>query len=164
MSPSSPRWLVSAINDHQAVRSAARAAESFPPSAHWPPRAWSSRISRWFGASAWFVNGSEPVPALGQRRRCEALASARLDFAEALFDVRTAAAAALLERIAITRSLYELWHLRGEVFGHISRRHGQSEADVRLGTLDAHFPKRMRRLGFATHAHRVAGASRAATR
>ena len=104
------------------------------------------------------------MPALGQRRRCAALASARLDFAEALFDVRTPAAAALLDRIAITRSLHVLWLLRGEVFGHVARRHGQAQADVRLASLDAHFPKRMRRVGFATHALRVAHASASATR
>ncbi len=130
--------------------------ESCPPSALAEQRAWSSRIGRWLGASAWLVGSAEPVPALGQRRRVAALGSARLDFAEALFDVRTPAAALLLDRIAITRSLHELWHLRGEVFGHVSRRHGQTEAEARLVSLDSHFPKRMRRAGFAARAPLVA--------
>ena len=93
---------------------------------------------------------------LGHRQRSAALASARLDFAEALFDVRTPASAALVDRIAIIRSLHELWHLRGEVFGHVSRRHGQAEADDRLAALDAHFPKRMRRAGYAARAPLIA--------
>lgn len=152
MPPSRPRWLASVISEHRAARSAARLVESCPPSAHWPDRAWSSRIGRWLGASAWFVAGTESLPALGQRHRIAALASARLDFAEALFDVRTLESASLLDRIAVIRSLHELWHLRGEVFGHVSRRHGQATADDRLAELDAHFPKRMRRAGFAARA------------
>lgn len=154
--PTRPHWLASALDDHRATRSAARAAESVPPSAHASQRAWSARISRWLGASAWVVGVSDPVPALGHRRRSAALASARLDFAEALFGVHTPAAALLLDRIAITRSLHELWHLRGEIFGHVSRRHGQAESEVRLASLDSHFPKRMRRAGFATRAPLVA--------
>jgi len=157
MSPSRPRWLASVISEHLAARTAARVVESCPPSIDWPHRAWSSRIGRWLGASAWFVADPESIPALGNRRRTAALASAKLDFAEALFDVRTPAAARLLDRIAITRSLHELWHLRGEVFGHVSRRYGQTEAGSRLSELDGHFPKRMRRAGFATRAPLIGG-------
>ncbi len=158
MSPSRPRWLASAISEHFAARSAARHAESCPLPAQWPHEAWPSRIGRWLGASAWFV-ASESVPVLGQRHRVEALASARLDFAEALFDVRTQAAAAVLDRIALIRSLHELWHLRGEVFGHVSRRHGQVEANARLVSLDTHFPKRMRRGGYASRAPSIVDAT-----
>jgi len=123
MSPSRPRWLASVISEHMAARAANRVVESCPPSVDWPHRAWSSRIGRWLGASAWFVADPESIPALGNRRRT-----------------------------AITRSLHELWHLRGEVFGHVSRRYGQTEAELRLTELDGHFPKRMRRAGFATRA------------
>ncbi len=152
MSPSRPRWLASVIGEHFSARSRARAVESCPPSIGWPHRPWSSRIGRWLGASAWLVGDQESIPALGNRRRTAALASAKLDFAEALFDVRTTASALLLDRIAITRSLHELWHVRGEVFGHVSRRHGQTQAESRLGELDGHLPRRMRRAGFATRA------------
>jgi hypothetical protein len=152
MPSSRPRWLASVIGEHLGARLAARPVESCPPSAHWPHQAWSSRIGRWIGASAWFVATSESLPALGHRQRSAALASARLDFAEALFDVRTPAAGLLLDRIAIIRSLHELWHLRGDVFGHVARRHGQAEANARMASLDAHFPKRMRRAGFASQA------------
>ena len=48
--------------------------------------------------------------------------------------------------------------MRGEVFGHVSRRHGQAEADDRLALLDAHFPKRMRRAGYAARAPLIADA------
>jgi hypothetical protein len=164
MLPSRPRWLASVISERLGARSVARPVESCPPSAHWPQQAWSSRIGRWLGANAWFIATSESLPALGHRQRSAALASARLDFAEALFDVRTPAAALLLDRIAIIRSLHELWHLRGEVFGHVSRRHGQAEADARMASLDAHFPKRMRRAGFATRAPLIGADASAALR
>ncbi len=79
----------------------------------------------------------------GRRSRDEALAAARLEFAEALFDVHTEAAAHALERIAIARSLHELWHLREEVFSYVSCRHSQGEAVHRITGLDRHFAKRI---------------------
>jgi len=79
---------------------------------------------------------------LGLRARGEALAAARLEFAEALFDVHTEAAARVLDRIALARSLHELWHLREEVFSFVSCRHSQAEAAIRLARLDRHFDRR----------------------
>ena len=155
MSLSRPRWLASAISEHVGHRPVARAVETFPPSIQGSQQGWSSRIGRWLSASAWFTP-VDALPALGHRHRSAALASARLEFSEALFDVRTDAAATLLDRIAVMRSLHELWHLRGEVFRHVSRRHGQTEAEERLTALDGHFPKRMRRAGFVARAPLIA--------
>ncbi len=84
----------------------------------------------------------EMPSSFGERRRLEALAAARLDFAEALDDIHTAGTALLLDRIALMRSLHELWHLRGELFDHVSRRHDQAEAGRRLAALDGHFAKK----------------------
>jgi len=119
----------------------ARTVES-PPPQEAAPRAWSTRLSDWLGVSGWRVSRSDFVSSFGQRGRVDALASARFDFADALFDVHTVAAGAALDRIAAARSLHELWHLRGEVFDLVSRRHDQSEAGCRLGELDRHFAKR----------------------
>ena len=106
-------------------------------------RAWPSRLGDWLGASGWRVSMLDlPAASFGQRARLDA---ARLDFAEALFDIHTAAAAIALDRIAVTRSLHELWHFRGEVFGHVSRRHDQGEAEQRLAMLDRHFASRSAR-------------------
>ena len=118
----------------------ARSVESRPPQAL--ARAWSTRLSDWLGASGWRVSRVEFVSSFGQRGRLDALAAARLDFADALFDVHTVAAGAALDRIAATRSLHELWHLRGEVFDLVSLRHDQAEAKCRLADLDRHFAKR----------------------
>ena len=119
----------------------ARAVESPPPQAP-APRAWSTRLSDWLGASGWRVSRTDFASSFGERGRLDALAAARLDFADALFDVHTVAAGAALDRITATRSLHELWHLRGEVFDLVSLRHDQAEAERRLGDLDRHFAKR----------------------
>jgi len=118
-----------------------RSAESRPPQAL-APRAWSSRLSDWLGVSGWRVSRVDFVSSFGQRGRIDALAAARLDFADALFDVRGVAAGGALDRIAIARSLHELWHVRGEVFDLVSLRHDQAEAECRLAELDRHFARR----------------------
>jgi hypothetical protein len=105
-------------------------------------------FSRWLAASGWRVSSSELVSAFGRRGRSQALAAARLEFAEALFDVRTGGAAEALDRIAVTRSLHELWHLREEVFSRIACHHDQAEAERRLVALDRHFPRRTRVAAF----------------
>ena len=101
-------------------------------------------FSRWLAASGWRVSRTELVSSFGRRGRTRALAAARLDFADALFDVRTAGAAAALDRIAVARSLHELWHVREEVFSRIARHHDQAEAERRLAVLDRHFTRRER--------------------
>jgi len=106
-------------------------------------RSWPSRIGDWLMASGWRVAAAESS-SFGRGGRGERVAAARVDFAEALFDIRTDAAAATLDRIAATRRLHELWHLRAEVFGRVALRHGQVEAERRLAELDVHFARRTR--------------------
>jgi len=101
-----------------------------------------SLFSRWLAASGWRVSRTELASTFGRRGRSDALAAARLDFAEALYDVRTPGAAEALDRIAVARSLHDLWHLREEVFSRIARHRDQAEAERRLGALDRHFPRR----------------------
>ncbi|MEO5883060.1 MAG: hypothetical protein ABIQ06_11650 [Caldimonas sp.] len=81
------------------------------------------------------------VRRLGERSRNEALAAARLDFDEALGDVRTPAALNVRSRIAIARSLHELWHFREAVFSLVACRHDQARACGRLAELDLHFSR-----------------------
>jgi hypothetical protein len=118
-----------------------RAVETRPPQAL-AHRPWSSRLGDWLGASGWRVSGVDIPSSFGQRARLESLAAARLDFADALSDVPTAEAAIALDRIAVARSLHELWHFRGQVFDEVSRRHDQAEAECRLAALDRHFAPR----------------------
>jgi hypothetical protein len=82
------------------------------------------------------------------------LASARLDFADALADLHRPGAVDARSRIAVARSLYDLWHLREEVFSLVACRHDQAEAARRLARLDKHFGGRTDR---ATLRERSAG-------
>ena len=124
-----------------------------------PPveRLWSVRLGDWLGASGWRVSTVERPPSFAERARSEKLAAARLDFADALWDVRTESAVDLLDRIALSRSLHELWHFRGEVFGQVSCRHDQAEAACRLAQIDRHFQKRPRRARDSAGANGVNG-------
>lgn len=131
--------------------------ESRPPP-EFGARAWSSRLGDWLGASGWRVSHVDLLSSFGQRAH-DALTAARFDFADALFDVHTVEAAIALDRIAVTRSLFELWHFRGEVFGEVARRHDQAEAELRLAELDRHFSKRS---AFARWREPGAGACRTA--
>lgn len=92
--------------------------------------------------------------------KAEHLADARLDFSEALIDVRSKASVAALDRIAVARSLHELWHFREEVFSLVACRHDQGEATRRLSALDRHFPHRTRLIGQAPMAGSERGAAR----
>lgn len=122
-------------------RSPALRIESRPPSL-WPDRFdWRSRFGDWLRSSS-FAAAGDGFGFPRRRRLGEALVTARLDFADALIDVRIHVAAGTLDRIAVARSLHELWHLREEVFSVLSLRHDQAEAGRRLNELDRHFPKR----------------------
>jgi len=84
------------------------------------------------------------VRRLGERMRSETLAAARLDFDEALGDIRTPAALDVRSRIAVARSLHDLWHFREAVFSLVACRHDQARAAGRLAELDLHFARRDR--------------------
>jgi len=133
-------WLLS--SSHVGARSPSTRSPiaSVPPPSE--ERSWPSRLGEWLMASGWRA-ASAGSSSFG-RGRGEAVADARLDFADALFDIRNDAAADTLDRIAETDRLHELWHLRTEVFDRVARRHGQLEAERRLAALDAHFARRAR--------------------
>ena len=121
-------WLLSSSNVVARSFTTRSPIESVPPPSE--DRSWPSRLGDWLMASGWRVAAAGSSSS--GRRRGEAIADARLDFADALFDIRTDAAADTLDRIAETDRLHELWHLRAEVFGRVAKRHGQAEAERRL--------------------------------
>jgi hypothetical protein len=140
------RWFATASTDALLHTTSEHVVvESYPPLAFAHRRAWSSRLGDWLAASGWRTSGIALPSSLGRSARRAAVAAARLDFADALHDVRTNGAADALDRIAVTRSLHELWHFRSEVFSRIAERHDQAEAARRLRVIDRHFPRRTRR-------------------
>lgn len=102
----------------------------------------------------WLRGGWSPTPAVPQasRRgtRAVSLEEVRRDFIDAVDDLRTPEAEALLDHIRAARGLREFWHLRAEAFRLVSLHHSQSEADERLAWLNRHFPTRSPRSGFGS--------------
>lgn len=100
----------------------------------------------------WLRGGWNPTPAVPRASRRNSAAATieevRRDFIDAVDDLRTPEADALLEHIHAARGLREFWHLRAEAFRLVSLHHSQSEADERLAWLNRHFPTRSPRSGF----------------
>jgi hypothetical protein len=109
--------------------------EVAPPSLVSAPAGW------WERAMYRLLNpGARASLTLGQ------LEVVRQDFAAQLRGLPAAtlptadgAGMALTERIANTRSLRELWHLRSAVYTHIATHRSQSEAERCLDGLNRHF-------------------------
>lgn len=119
-----------------------------PPSLRCTPR-WRLQLRRWL---AWAVprgwgsaRATLPEPPL---RGTAVLPVVQREFIDALADLESAQAGALLTRIKVARSLRELWHLRPEVYELVAIRHSQAEAELRLARLNRHFPTRAPRSGF----------------
>ena len=114
-------------------------AEVRPPSlCHRPDSPW-QRLLFWLVAPA-------PRDAAPPLKRLPAV---RREFLQTLSDIASAEAGALGGRIDGSRSLRELWHLRTEVYRVIAVARSQAEAELRLATLNRHFPSRGPRLAFA---------------
>jgi hypothetical protein len=109
-----------------------------PPSLrHAPDSAW-ARMMFWLLAPA-------PAEASPPQNRLPAV---RLEFMRAIADVDSADAEMLRSRIALSRSLRELWHLRSELYRVVGVAHSQREAETRLTLLNRHFPTRAPRTTF----------------
>jgi hypothetical protein len=155
------RWFVTASNDSARRETPECIVESYPPLAFAHRRAWPSRLGDWLAAGSWRTSAATLPSSFGRRARREAVAAARLGFAAALSDIHTDGAADTLDRIAVVRSLHELWYFRAEVFSRVAEQHDQAEAARRLAVVDRHFPQRTRR---AAARSTSAGASRSAGR
>lgn len=103
-----------------------------PPSLRHAPGSTWQRLVFWLLAPA-------PYDAAPPLNRMPAV---RTDFLATLADIDSDGADALRHRIASSRSLRELWHLRPEVYGVVGLVFDQSEADRRLALLARHFPTR----------------------
>lgn len=72
----------------------------------------------------------------------------RVEFMRAVADVEGNEADQLRNRIALARSLRDLWHLRIDVFSVVGLAFSQREAEKRLALLNRHFPTRAPRSQF----------------
>lgn len=121
---------------------------------------WFHRFGDWLRAG-WVTTAPAAPRARRRGTPVTELERVRRDFFEAVEDLRSDAAEALLDRIHHARGLRELWHLRAEVFRLVSLHHSQVEAGERLAWLNRHFPTRAPRSGFGPL---TASASPAASR
>ncbi len=109
-----------------------------PPSlCHAPDNAW-QRLMFWLLAPA----PQDAAPPLNR------LPAVRDDFVTALADIDSFDGRVLSDRVAMARSLRELWHLRADVYRLVAISHNQAVADERLAELSRHFPTRAPRSGF----------------
>lgn len=111
-----------------------------PPSLRQAPDSLWDRMIFWLKAPA-------PGQAAPPSNRVPAI---RVEFMRAVADVDGAEADSLRNRIALARSLRDLWHLRAEVFRVLGLAFNQREAQARLALLNRHFPTRAPRSQFGT--------------
>ena len=114
-----------------------RRAEVTPPSLFSRTRPlWKSWVS---GFWCWLWDMDEQTqpttPATGLRK-------IKSEFNSAMWDLQSLRANHVRAMIEQARSLRELWHVRADVFRVISVHRGQAEAQLRLDSLDGHFPVR----------------------
>jgi hypothetical protein len=110
-----------------------------PPSLrHAPASAW-QRLMFWLLAPA----PQDAAPPLNR------LPAVRIDFMQCLSDIDDPDAYDLNDRIALARSLRDLWHLRADVYRLVAVHHSQFEAEQRVALLNCHFPTRSPRSAFA---------------
>jgi hypothetical protein len=110
-----------------------------PPSLrHVPASPW-QRLMFWLMAPA----PQDAAPPLTRLPRV------RGDFMTALADVPSHEAQNLADRISLSHTLRELWHLRADLYRVVAIQHNQFEAEQRLAGLNRHFPTRAPRSGFA---------------
>jgi hypothetical protein len=111
-----------------------------PPSLRQAPASTWQRLLFWLLAPA-------PGDAAPPMNRVPAI---RVEFMRAVADIDSDEADQLRNRIALARSLRELWHLRAEVFRVVGLALSQREAEGRLGLLNRHFPTRAPRSQFGS--------------
>jgi hypothetical protein len=115
-----------------------------------PPELWPSSLS-WRGRlqrlSNHLVRRATPLLPVAARP-VNRLALVKAEFLSSLADLHDRpdlSVQRLQDRIERARSLRELWHLRSEVYGTVATILTQSDADLRLATLNRHFPVRAAR-------------------
>jgi hypothetical protein len=111
-----------------------------PPSLRQAPDSTWQRLLFWLLAPAPY----DAAPPLAQ------LDGVRTDFLATIADLDSDEADSLRRRIAGSRSLRELWHLRSDLFRLVAIDHSQLEAERRVALLARHFPGRSPRSQFAS--------------
>lgn len=134
------------------LRTVSQRTEVFPPERLYRASRWRSGLRDWLN-TGWDVSRPAPLdapPPHASRHETapSPIAELRLAFAEALDDIDADAAQTVRDHIARARSPRELWHLRTAVYTLIATQHSESQAQLRIATLNCHFPLRTLCAGF----------------
>lgn len=134
------------------LRTVSQRTEVFPPDRLYRVSRWRRGLRDWLN-TGWDVSRPAELNALPLRSSTpesspSSMAEVRHAFVEALDDIDIGAAQAVRERIARARSPRELWHLRTAVYTLIATQHSESQAQLRMATLNRHFPLRTLCAGF----------------
>ncbi len=134
------------------LRTVSQRTEVFPPDRLYRVSRWHRGLRDWLN-TGWDVSRPAELNALPFRSSKpqsspSPLADVRHAFVDALYDIDTDAAQAVRARIARARSPRELWHLRTAVYTLIAKQHSESQAQLRMATINRHFPLRTLCAGF----------------
>ena len=133
------------------LRTVLQRTEVFPPERLYRATRWRVGLRAWL-TTGWEVSVPTPLEALPSQASAAQstplpMAELRQAFAEALDDIDADLAQPVRNLIARARAPRELWHLRTAVYTLIATQHSESQAQLRMTTLNRHFPLRTLRSG-----------------
>lgn len=99
-------------------------------------KSWGIRFWQWLWDLDEIASVNEPLKGLD---------GVKAEFNTALWDLQSIKANQVRDLIAQAKSLRELWHLRADVFRVVSLHRGQTEAELRMESINTHFPIRASR-------------------
>lgn len=128
------------------LRTVLQRTEVFPPERLYRATRWRAGLRDWLN-TGWDVSTPAPLEAspsraLAPQANALPMAELRKAFAEALDDIDADIAQPVCNLIARARAPRELWHLRTAVYTLIATQHSESQAQLRMNTLNCHFPQR----------------------
>ncbi len=125
------------------LRTVLQRTEVFPPERLYRATRWRVGLRDWLN-TGWDV--SAPAPSEASSRASAppsaSMAELRKAFTEALNDIDADIAQSVRGQIARARAPRELWHLRTAVYTLIATQYNESQAQLRMNTLNRHFPLR----------------------
>ncbi len=126
------------------LRTVSQRTEVFPPERLYRATRWRVGLRDWLN-TGWDTSRPAPLEALPSRAAAPSsapMAELRQAFTAALHDIDADISQAVRGQIARARAPRELWHLRTAVYTLIATQHNESQAQLRMNTLNRHFPLR----------------------
>ena len=126
------------------LRTVLQRTEVFPPERLYRATRWRVGLRDWLN-TGWDVSAPTPMDASPPRASAPQLApmaELRKAFTEVLHDIDVDIAHSVRDQISRARAPRELWHLRTAVYTLIATQLNESQAKLRMNTLNRYFPLR----------------------